>query len=550
MSTVLAGGPVTAEARKEVVELSENDSVSLSDITKDKVLQNIYRDLGKRSLYIWTKGILKYPDLTPRTHIPLCNFIQDLSNLRTLTLLPRGTYKTTIGTIGFASWYLVNVNPDHYIMIGNQTELNLERMVQEIEGHFDGSNPWMNALYPQHIKPNAKWKYWSSRMMTLPGRNIPRSGTPSITGMPVGAKAESWHFHVRILDDLIGEKAMKSQREMLAAITWHDYCESLFVSPRHGISRDYGTRWDLADLYSVVMNKARYKVYMRPAVDPVTGELFFPELLDQETLDELRLNNYAHYMSQYMNDPENPEALDFNRTWLLKYRLIDTPKGPACQFASSSTLYYVSDMDVVVAVDPAASGDTDAIQMRQIKGGRTQKSNNAIVLWGYHPTGYYFLLDMWYGRGRGENPELQIAKHMYDMSLAWRGYVRRIFVESYGAQRALITIFDMLCMHNGHKFPCEEIARGNKTAKDVRIRTALGGPGQNGQIAIRHSQARFEYEFGRFNQDPNAKDVLDASTWAFTQLRRKAPPAATERKDKEKRRRKSRMRMSIGRTGY
>lgn len=533
--------------RNEVLQLWQSDRISGSDLSADAELQRAYRDLGKRSLYFWTKAILGYPDLTTRTHLPYCNFLQDLRNQHTLDLMPRGTFKTTCGTIGFGTWYPVNVNINHWILVANQTELNAERMLIEMEGHFDGSNPVVNWLYPQHIKPGDRWKPWSGKMMTLPGRSV-ISGTPTIMTMGVGARAESWHFHVIIRDDLVGSKAMASEREMLGAIAWHDYSTSLFVSPQTGISRDHGTRWDLGDLYAVLLKDPKYRYYIRAAKDPVTGELLFPELLDEEMLREIRERNFALYMSQYMNDPENPDVLEFKKAWLNQYWLIKTDRGPACKLGDK--LYYVCDMHVVMAVDPAASGDLEVNFGQIAKTGRAKKSNNAIVLWGLHPSGYYFLLDSWAGRAVGDSPELQVCEQMYNMCRAWDGYFSKIYVEAYGAHGQLITLFKQFARQQGKEYPIEDIARGIQKAKVVRIRTALGGPGANKQVCVRPSHDNFIYEFSRFPQDLYAMDTLDATTWAFTKLKLGQTPLEELYADEVTKRQLRNMKLQVGRGGY
>lgn len=508
------------------------------------------RCLCRESLYFLTKAVLGYKDLTKKTHYEYCRFLQDLSNKRTLDLMPRGVFKTTCGTIGFSIWYLLNF-PNHYILIANQTESNAQRMLLEIEAHLDGSNPRMLWLFPEFINPGgSKVRPWNQSKMAVPNRDAYGgiiSGMPSIQAVGVGKRAESLHYHVVINDDLIGEKAMVSDIEMLSAITWHDYSVSLFVSPKTGIERMHGTRWSLSDIYSVILENPKYKYFVRSAKDPETGELFFPELLDEETLADIRENNYAVYMSQYMNDPDNPEVLDFRANWLRKYKLFPSDNGPYCVVDGAK--FFVKDMDVVLAVDPAASGDIDTNFAEVVKRGRARKANNAVEIWGLHGSGRYFLLDLWAGRGRGENPEIQVAQKMLDMALRWRGYLRRGYVESYGAQRALITIFKMLAQQNQFSLRMEETPRGVQKAKKVRIRSMLAWPAENGLICIRPIHDRFEYEFSKFPQS-DLFDTLDAAYWAFYHL--KKPMAPVEAADRTARREQhKRMRIAmVGRGGY
>lgn len=542
----LQGAVAPNDVRNVLQEVRENGEVPRSGGDDKESLRRTFRELAKGSLYFLTKAVLGYPDLTTKVHKPYADFIQNLDYKRTIDLMPRGVYKTTVGTIGFTIWYLIN-HPDHFILIANQTSANAERMLLEIEGHLDGSNPLMNWLFPEYIKPHAKWKPWSATQLTIPCRKI-ISGTPSVMALGVGAKAESWHFHVVINDDLIGEKAMYSATEMANAIAWHDYSVSLFVSPKYGIERMHGTRWSMSDLYSVVLNNPHYHSYIRAAKDRETGELLFPELLDEDTLREIRDNNFQHYMSQYMNDPHNQEALDFRIEWLNKYKLYKDPQqGAYCE--CNGDTFYVKDMEVGLFVDPAASGDVSVDVQKQLKRGRNQRANNAVGIWGLHGTGGYFLLDLWTGRGQGENPELQVAKKMLEMVLRWKGYARKGFVEDYGAQQALITIFNMLCEQEGTAFPMQGIGRSMQRAKIVRIRGAIGGPAQNGQIYVRDFHDQFIQEFSDFPQS-DTFDTLDMSTWAFIQLRKPKSPAKERVNRQVSQKRKGKRLKSIGRAGY
>ena len=504
-----------------------------------------YREKCKASLYFLTKAVLGYPDLTKKTHKPYCDFLQDINNRRTLDIMPRGVFKTTCGTIGFGIWYLLHF-PNHSILIANQTEDNAQRMLLEIEQHLDGSNAMMSWLWPEYIKPNDKHKFWSQSKMTVPCRTQ-ISGVPSIQAIGVGKRAESLHFHVIINDDLIGEKAMVSTVEMLGAIAWHDYSVSLFVSPKLGIERMHGTRWSLSDLYSVIKQNPTYKLYEKAARDPETQDLLFPELLDTETLNEIRDNNYAVYMSQYLNDPDNPEVLDFSANWLRYYKLYPSEQGPYCQVDGAKC--YVKDMDVVLAVDPAGSGDIDTNLAEMAKRGRAHKANNAVGIWGLHGSGRYCLLDLWVGRGTGESPEVEVANRMLEMAIRWKGYVRRGYVEAYGAQRALITIFKMIAQDNNVALRMEETPRGVQKAKKVRIRSMLAWPAENGLICVRPSHDQFIYEFSKFPQS-ELFDALDMSYWAFYHLKKPSSAVDRERVQRQRSEHRARRLAVIGRGGY
>ena len=524
----------------------EGDTSGLASPKVVEELRQRYRGLAKKSLYFLCKAVLGYSDITMHSHWEYAAFIQNLDNRRTLDLMPRGVFKTSIGTIGFTLWLLIN-NPNLYILIANQTAGNAERMLLEIEAHLDGSNPMMNWLFPEMIRPHKRYQPWSSARMTVPNRTIV-SGTPSVMTIGVGGKAESLHFHVIIKDDLIGRAAMMSRLVMQDAIAWNDYSESLFVNPGRDVERIHGTRWSIDDLYGMILNDPSYEVFSRTAILE-DGSLFFPERLDKETLRKIRENNYMVYMSQYMNNPTDPENLDFRKDWLRYYQMGRDSKNGEMFCRLDGMDFMVSDMKVMLFVDPASSGDVEMNSHKALRHGRAVRASNAVVVVGAHPSGRWFLLDLWKGRGKGVNPELQVAEKVLELAMRWRGYVTKGWVEAFGAEGGLITVFNMLCRDKKYHFQLDKIPRGPQRAKPVRIRGALGPIAGSGLLSVREIHDDFIDEFSQFPQSLTF-DTLDAVAWAVLTIPKPATQAETASAEEEYTRAKSIRLRSMSRAGY
>jgi hypothetical protein len=543
------GKPVSDGERSEVLGLWEADRISKADVGADKRLRDVYRQLGRTNLFFLTKGILGYKDLTVRTHKEFTRFVEDETNPYTLALLPRGCFKTTINSIGYPTKKFLN-DPNVKMLLTNQIIENASIILDELEGHFDGSNRMVNWLYEEYVKPNERFHPFNSERMTVPCRETLK-GPPTIMVAGVGTRVESRHVHILISDDLIGEKARDSQPEMLAAIRWHDYSVSLFVDPSRGIERAVGTRWVGGDLYETMIESGNYKVFWREAWNEEKDELFFPERLTRDVLRKIRDNNYAHFESQYQNNPYNESVLEFRKEWLTTYRLVEKNLGagnePVCMLNDDT--YRVSAMDVLIIVDTAGSGDIDTNFATEAKKGRAIKSNNAIAVVGIHGTGRVFLLDYWVGRGVGRNPELQVAEQLLIMAKRWNGYFRTIFCEAFGGHAAFITVFNMLCEKDGSSFSIEEIPRGMKKAKHVRIRGALGGIAANGLLSCRQTHDHFITEFTKFPNYP-LQDLIDATAWAVILFRKPREPVVQKLFSQAQAVRKQRRLASIGRGGY
>jgi len=539
VSSLNATDPVWNEVRK----LWDAGGISKSDIG-NKELKTFLRKISAQSLYFFAKGILGYKDITVRTHKKMCDTIQDLSTLKLLTLTPRGCFKTTIGTIAFPLWVLVTQNANFTWLIANNSADNAERFLAEIELHLDGSNEMLNWLWSECIKPNDKWSPWNSQKMKMPNRTS-ISSTPSIQAIGVGGSPESKHVDGIIKDDLIGREAMFSDALMENAVSWDDYAVSLFKDAERGLERMYGTRWGNRDLYYYKLKDPDYKVQVFDAINP-DGTAFFPERVSLEFLRKLRDRNYILYTSQYRNNPSDKSVVDFNVDWLNYFLLKEVESEPVA--IMNGKQYKVKDMDVVLAMDTAASGDIERDVVKMTKHANVRRSNNAIGAVGMHPSGYVFLLDLWYGRAKGENPELQIAEQFLNMARKWYNYARRGYVEAYGAHGAIITVYNMLCKKENFYFRLDPVRGVGRKSKIVRIRTLIGSYANEKLICIRPGHDKFVEEFGEFPTGQN--DVMDMFAYGIQQVRKLIPEERAEVAQKEYRKHKNLRVALVGRGGY
>jgi len=539
VSSLNAADPIWNEVR----QLWDSGGISKSDIG-DKELKEFLKKIAGQSLYFFTKGVLGYKDLTKRTHKPIADKIQDMSIRKLLTILPRGCFKTTIGTIAFPLWVLLTKDPNFTWLIVNQAAENAERFLLEIELHIDGSNELVNWLWPRAIKPGDRFGPWSSKKMKFPMSTV-LSSTPSIQAIGVGGSPESKHVGGIIKDDLIGREAMFSEAIMEEAISWDDYSVSLLKEPEKGLERMYGTRWGNRDLYYYKMKDPEYEVQYYDSINP-DGTAFFPERISLDFLRKLREHNYLLYASQYRNNPSDKSVVDFNVDWLNYFLLKEINGEPVA--VMNGKQYRIKDMDIVITMDTAASGDIDKNIVKMVRRSNTTRSNNAITTVGIHPSGYVFLLDLWWGRAVGENPELQIAEAFLKMAQKWYNYARRGYVEAYGAHGAIITIYNMLCKKMDFYFRLDPVRGTGRKSKVVRIRTLVGGYANEKLICVRPGHDKFVEEFADFPTGQN--DTLDAFAYAIQQIRKMIPEERAEVVKAEYKKRKHARLALVGRGGY
>lgn len=464
------------------------------------------REMAKKSLYFLAKAILGFNDLTPHLHQDVCNHIQDLSIKHELVLLPRKHFKSTISTIAFPIWIHIQDDIpslgmrgcDVRILIANESCTNAEHFLSIIENLWD-TNEMLNILFPQLIPDRSTRKRWNAKEMLINRKTVwPEA---SIETIGVGGAAQSRHYEIHILDDLIGKEAMESEIVMEKAVTWYDYSESLSVSPTRYISRVLGTRWSKRDLYQHIMEKDKKKfevgVFTRECRE--NGEPIFPEWYTNEYFEDLLAKNPAHYFSQYCNNPTDPASCDFKEQWLKYYEFERVKDKLYIHYQDDDKLVAFADLDIVAAFDPSIDEKPTA-------------SRRAITYWAMDSKERCILLDVYASRDNLE----KVMDNLFLYHAKWRP---RIFgVEAAALQKIFITVIEKESRIRKKYISCTPIKVSTNRSKDARIRDILQPIASEGRMYIRRSDIEFTQEYIDFPQG-RTKDILDASAHCIQLLR-------------------------------
>src|ERR1700754_2638187 len=84
------------------------------------------------SLYHTCKQICQYKDVTIDTHLPMIRCLES-PTLRKMPCVPRGTLKSSIGSVAYPMWLLMR-NPDLRILIDSEVYGNSTTYLREIKG--------------------------------------------------------------------------------------------------------------------------------------------------------------------------------------------------------------------------------------------------------------------------------------------------------------------------------------------------------------------------------------------------------------------------------
>lgn len=326
-------------------ELHENDVAERERRARERE-RTEFRDAAKRSLFFFTKYVLGYTRLTEHLHEQLCGWVQNVANRKALVLVPRGFYKTTICTIAYPLWLLVN-DPDQTILIATHTMTYSQKVLREIKGHFE-KNPTFRKMFGGEggiIPSDFKATKWAESEIVIPRNRTVKESSIEVIG--VGGSSVGSHFRTIIEDDLVDEDNLISAEQMGKVIDWHKYAVSLLRDPSDDRRLVVGTRWAFFDLYSHVKSEEKtFSVYERKAVED--GQAIFPERFSLKVLAEIEQAQGPYIFGcQYLNEPTDPARQIFRPEWC-----------PEVEW-SEPLLANIRDWKKFVVFDPALSEKRD-----------------------------------------------------------------------------------------------------------------------------------------------------------------------------------------------
>lgn len=411
---------------------------------------------GRRDLFYFGKGVLGYRDMTVGCHMPLTTFINRHPARQKLILMPRGHFKTSVVTIS-GSLQKVVVSTDRRILIANETASNAQRFLSAIRQHVE-NNRVFRALYSDVIpKDYRKMPHWNTESLTFPRKWAGPEPTLDTIGMT--GTMTSRHYTDIHVDDPISEEATKSDAVMQDVITRIDKLYSLMVKPKEDQFWLIGTRWALWDVYKFFLEKlgANMARFVRAAI--VDGEPIFPELLDLETLAQIReiMGEYM-FSCLYMNNPRDIAAQDFNVGDLEWWKWsADEEDVVLFKDGEASKVWPFHKLDVTTSVDLAVAE-------------KVTDDRNAIVTTGVTPDGEVVVLESWAKRCT----PLEVIEHLFWVKRRYGP--RAIGIEGVAYQKAFKYFLKAECERRGEYMNIVELkalpskrSTGNNS-KETRIR--------------------------------------------------------------------------------
>jgi hypothetical protein len=434
--------------------------------------------------------------------------------------MPRDWLKSSL----YTKWgvlYDYLQNNECRILIAAENENLAGRFLQWIERQVL-TNKKLRNMYPELKQVDKAWT--RSHKWSKSECDLPRTGTysePTITAIGVGGAAQSGHYDVVAIDDLVGKKAKESPMVLESVMRWLDNAPELLVQPfrdmpNPSVIRIIGTFWFPGDFlcyvrdrypeykFKVVPCRRTLKESRWPQVEYVqndsveAGESNWPEQFPTEYYVEMLANPEKNidYWAQHMNDPEQAtELTTFDVGWYKYYHFEehDGYKYIVCeddkeQFRVGSFLTYAF-------LDPGGFTDKRL----------TKSGSRTAILIGGQPTGTRkkFVTYTWAGRYKNPDKFMDEIFKANDVArpVLWRQ-------EIYAQQRYILDDIKKEAKKRGKPLRIIELESDErKDAKALNI-DALKTPMFNGEIYI-HSSMKDLISETQVYPNGMTKDLID-----------------------------------------
>jgi len=238
-----------------------------------------------------------------------------IQNKKSLILAPRGHGKSTICTIAYPLWRLLN-NPDLRILIVSNTSAQACAFLREIKAHLQ-TNPFIRKHFP-----DLAGAPWSENELNLSIRRI-KAKEPSITALGILGPVISRHYDLIILDDVVDEQNSASQNQREKLVLWYYKALLPCLEPDAEL-HIIGTRYHYLDFYGhLIANDFARSHWIYRAIDNKNGyreSSLWEEKFPLSLLLEIRKQaGSTIFNSQYQNDIELMKGAIFKPEWIKYY---------------------------------------------------------------------------------------------------------------------------------------------------------------------------------------------------------------------------------------
>lgn len=294
-------------------------------------------------------NVMGFKDLYEPLHRKICDFIQQIEGRPekyTSLLIPRGHFKTTLGSIAYTIWRLLR-DPNLRILIVHGKREQSVSMLREVKYHLENNDVirelWAHVVWSE---PSKDAPIWLKDKIVV--RRSREDKVPSVIASSVDSSVVGLHFDFIIHDDLVyaenvtteeQRENVKQYRRESEALQRTEDCKILNIGTRWHEDDAHGELTDSRGPYGLVDGRPQVRSMVLKATADETvsewmgvdiGEPIFKTRYTVERLDGLkqRMGEYA-YSCQFENDPR-PDLLRIFDRKHLKWFVPNPDGSPPC----------------------------------------------------------------------------------------------------------------------------------------------------------------------------------------------------------------------------
>lgn len=330
----------------------------------------INKELALSNLFYFAKYVLGKSKMEIEPHLKLCDFIQNWGEKdRKLILMPRGSYKSTIGAVSYPIWLLIQPENSRYTFPHLQDKGGNRNMRVLLDGEVRNKTSLRNLndlkgllLSPKIEKTFGKLRPevgWREDQIILSIRQPGIFGEPSVVIGGVDIEETGLHFDLIVADDLVGETNVNNP-EQLEKVRRH-YQHYINLLDPGGRLLILGTPWHHQDLYHYIFDNSELLSLFDYVKWPAKkdGKLLFPvdglgkPALNEEFLAKAKIEQGSFYYPQYMLEVTAGEDSIINRSDLRYFKVVDGEIWIQQEGAYRPKGLKISDLTITLTCDEA-----------------------------------------------------------------------------------------------------------------------------------------------------------------------------------------------------
>jgi len=288
----------------------------------------------------YLRDILGYMEIYDPFHAPIIDAVADFNTEKRMIQAFRGSYKSSIGTIGLATWmiareYALLGTCNIRILIGSEVLELAQAFVRSIMQIMEFDDTWRD-LFGDHRGDRKVRKTWTDKQFMSRYKTKHTLKEYTVSTIAIDAPRTGHHYDVLLMDDLEAERS-SATRDIIDKVDrfWQLTVPLLNITTESHLTNTPSgipvikepirqitcTRWHHDDIYTRILKRnefapedEKYRVIIQPV--EVDGVPTFPSIFPEKKIDAIKMEmSTYHFNCQYMLNPSSDEERQFKKEW-------------------------------------------------------------------------------------------------------------------------------------------------------------------------------------------------------------------------------------------